>query len=255
MPLSLRDSLSMRLRTFAPLRTIYRTFLGHEGRERRRKLAAFYGQFLRPNDLVFDIGANIGIYSEVFQSLDCKVVSVEPNPECAAQVEATTRRDRVTVVRAAVGNVPGMCRLFVNELSILSSVSTDWVQKEKETKPSEAATWNKEIMVPVVTIDDLIAKYGMPRYIKLDVEGFEIPALCGMSRQPEYLSFEFHGDTWEKDRICFEKLADDTLFDFVVNEPFRFEVGSWVGRDDVCGRIQAANVETFGDVFGKLAGA
>jgi len=255
MPLSLRDSLSLKLRLFPPLRTIYRTFLGHEGRERRRKLAAFYGQFLRPNDLVFDIGANIGTYAEVFQSLGCKVVSVEPNPECADQVEATTKRDRVTVVRAAVGNSPGIAKLFVNQMSILSSVSTDWVAKEKETKPDEVGMWHKEIEVSMVTIDELVAKYGMPKFIKLDVEGFEIPVLCGMSRQPEYLSFEFHGDTWTKDRLCFDKLADGTLFDFVVNEPFRFEIGSWVSREDVCALIQAANVETFGDVFGKLAGA
>jgi FkbM family methyltransferase len=253
--MSLRDSLSTKLRRFAPLRIAYRALLGNEGRERRRKLVAFYSQFLQARDLVFDVGANIGVYSEVFQLIGARVVAVEPNPECAEQIAWTTSRDSVTIVQAAVGNRRGSCKLYVNEIKILSSVSKGWVQGEKETKPHEIGMWHKEIDVPMITIDDLVAQYGMPRFIKLDVEGFEIEALSGMTKQPEYLSFEFHGDRLEKDEACFEKLSPLARFDFVINEPFRFEIGRWVTRQEVWERIKASNISTFGDVFARLDSA
>lgn len=252
MPTSLRDTLSQKLRRFAPLRIAYRALLGGEGRERRRKFCVFYSQFIRPDDLVFDIGANIGVYAEAFQMIGARVVSVEPNPECSEQIYWTTKRDRVTVIPAAVGDRMGSCKLFVNELPILSSVSQEWVQGEKTAKPREVGMWHGEIEVPMVTIDSLVERYGMPHFIKLDVEGFEQAAMAGMSLQPKYLSFEFHAETLAKDEACFNRLSRDTRYDFVINEPFNFEIGRWVTREEVWERIKAAHISTFGDVFAKL---
>jgi FkbM family methyltransferase len=252
MPISFKDSVARKLRKYGPLRKVYRALVGAEGRERRRKLGNFYKQFIRPDDLVFDIGANIGTYAEAFESIGACVVSVEPNPECAAQIYWTTSRDRVQIVQGAVGDRIGTCKLFVNKLEILSSVSVDWVQKEKETKRREAGMWEKEIEVQMITIDELTRLYGAPHFIKLDVEGFELPALAGMSKQPKYLSFEFHGETLERDIHCFDRLAQETKFDFVINEPFKFEIGQWVSREEAIARIRSAHISTFGDVFARL---
>ncbi len=245
----LRDSLSTILRRYAPLRSVYRALFGSKGRHRRAKLARFYSQFIRPGDLVFDIGANIGVYAEVFQSIGARVVAVEPNPDCAEQIAWTTSREHVTIVNAAVGATAGKCKLFVNEVAVISSVSLDWVAHEKGGK------WIKEIEVPMVAIDDLVAKYGMPRFIKLDVEGFEVPALSGMTRQPEYLSFEFHRETMERDEACFDKLSSLTRFDYVISEPFKFEIGEWVDCDQIIKTLRAADASTFGDVFAHLDSA
>lgn len=249
MAISLRDSLSNKLRKFRSLRKVYRALLGNEGRERRGKLARFYSQFIRPNDVVFDIGANIGVYSEVFQSVGARVIAVEPNPEVAEQIAWTTSRERVTIVNAAVGGTAGKCKLFVNEVTVISSVSADWVEREQGGK------WVKEIEVDMVAIDDLVAKYGMPRFIKLDVEGFEVTALSGMTEQPEYLSFEFHRETLDKDEACFEKLSPSTRFDFVISEPFKFEIDQWVDRKEILSRLRAEKPPIFGDVIARFYGS
>ena len=82
---------------------------------------------------MFDVGANIGVYSEVFQLIGARVLAIEPNPECAEQIAWTTSDAKpVTIVQAAVGETsPGQCKLYVNEMKILSSVSKDWVQGRK----------------------------------------------------------------------------------------------------------------------------
>lgn len=64
----------------AQVGVIYRAVYGREAGKHREKLRKFYSQFLSPGDLVFDIGANVGVYTEVFSSLGSRVVAVEPNP-------------------------------------------------------------------------------------------------------------------------------------------------------------------------------
>jgi hypothetical protein len=47
------------------------------------------------------------------------------------------------------------------------------------------------VRVPVTTLDTLIDHHGLPAFIKLDVEGFEVEALHGLTRPVPALSFEF----------------------------------------------------------------
>ena len=58
--------------------------LGKSAREKHEleTFANFYGVFLLPGDLCFDIGANLGNRTRCFRHLGCEVVSVEPQTFC-----------------------------------------------------------------------------------------------------------------------------------------------------------------------------
>jgi hypothetical protein len=43
----------------------------------------------------------------------------------------------------------------------------------------------------MTTLDSLIIRHGIPRFIKIDVEGFEAQVLAGLSQPVDALSFEF----------------------------------------------------------------
>jgi Methyltransferase FkbM domain len=51
--------------------------------------------------------------------------------------------------------------------------------------------WDRSIDVAVATLDDLIAAHGEPAFCKIDVEGFEVDVLAGLTRPVRALSFEY----------------------------------------------------------------
>jgi len=62
-----------------------------------------YAQFVRPNDLVFDIGAHVGDRIAAFRRLDARVVAIEPQPALVKTLRLFYGRDRrVTIEAVAV---------------------------------------------------------------------------------------------------------------------------------------------------------
>jgi FkbM family methyltransferase len=67
----------------------------------------------------------------------------------------------------------------------------------------------------------MISKYGMPDFIKIDVEGYEFKVLSGLSKMPKCISFEFHTAEIETAIACVNRLQG-CQFNYCLGEPGQF---------------------------------
>jgi FkbM family methyltransferase len=184
---------------YKPVRTLSR-FLDRSQRTKFTQELAFYSKFLKPDSLCFDVGANVGKKAEILLKNGARVVAFEPQPDCVRELKAQcgSYGDKLCIQQSAVGAEPGELELYVRQWGTQSSFLQDW---EKEIK--------RVIRVPVTTLDQAIAEFGIPSYCKIDVEGWELEVLKGLTQAIPLLSIEFHMRDREIDNAlaCLDYLA------------------------------------------------
>jgi FkbM family methyltransferase len=187
----LKLSISNRWRT---VRGVVRSLCTYYGnRPRRDAMERLYRRFIKAGDLVFDVGAHVGDRVAAFRRLGARVVAVEPQPALRTTLQLLHGRDRdVTIEPVALGRADGTVELKLNlDNPTISTASPDFIRAAAGAPGWENQTWATTLTVPVTTLDALIARHGVPVFIKIDVEGFEAEVLTGLSRPVAALSFEF----------------------------------------------------------------
>jgi FkbM family methyltransferase len=180
-------------------------YYGH--RKRAAAMDRLYREFVRPGDLVFDVGAHVGDRIAAFRRLGAKVIAVEPQPALVFTLKALYGRSgEVAIEGKAVGRSPGTISMMINtDNPTISTASKDFVLAADGAAGWEGQVWDRSIEVPVTTLDALIATHGVPAFIKIDVEGYEEEVLAGLTRRVTALSFEFTTIQREVARACVER--------------------------------------------------
>lgn len=237
--------MDLRVQSFRHVRHAYHALAKRDAARARRALSSHLAQFVGAGDLVFDIGANVGNYTDVLLTLGARVVAIEPNPLLAATLR---RRYPVAVEEAAVGREQAVLDLHLARNAELSTLSTRWLAHAPDD-----SLWSGEVVaVPVITVDDLVAKYGAPAFMKIDVEGFEADVLRGCSTWPPALSFEYQCPDLDVASECIAVL-DGWEFNTVVRTTPRFD-GGWVSSDELVRRLNAyreVRPRDWGDVYAR----
>ena len=235
---------------YGPARALYRVVNRPRLAEFRQELA-FYSSLVTPGCLCFDVGANIGVKSEILLEAGTRVVAFEPQADCMRELRARCKRfgNRLTACQSAVGSQEGQAVLHIRESRGQSSLLKDW-----EGVP------DIEVNVPVTTLDNAIAEFGVPTYCKIDVEGFELEVLKGLSHTIPLISFEYHLREREIDttRACLDYLA--TLGDLRINaipsHQFVLEFEEWLTPTDFWNRFPESFRDRkgyfYGDIFVRM---
>ncbi|HEY3948757.1 MAG TPA: FkbM family methyltransferase [Phenylobacterium sp.] len=176
--------------------------LGHAFRAWRRNLrwrkhepeTPYMADLLAGAPLCLHVGASDGRHAYVMTQVapKAKIYAFEPAAFSIAVLKLTLAwhgiADRVTPVRAAVGDKPGEM-LLVTPRKITGRMGRAYAfvadeAPQGKARPDLQDTGMELEPTPVVTLDDFCAEHGVAKvdFIRMDIEGAELMALRGAAR-------------------------------------------------------------------------
>ena len=220
----------------------------------RKRMVRFYSEFIKPGDLCFDIGAHTGNRTGTWLSMGAKVVSAEPQPAFIRLLQKKyAHNPRFLLESKAIGSNPGKARLHISRMNpAISTLSDDWRKIMTDFEP--ALAWEDYADVEVETLDELLARYGSPAFCKIDVEGYEMEVLSGLSVPLPALSFELFPTTPERTIACIKKIGKlgNYEYNWSLTESFRMNSPSWLNASGMIHTIKAYSGHKSGDIYARL---
>ncbi|WP_052599283.1 FkbM family methyltransferase [Aureispira sp. CCB-QB1] len=212
----------------------------HSNTRKRKQQEAFYQQFIKKGDLCFDVGANVGSRTHTFSTLGAKVVAIEPTQNCCQILEKKFgNHPLVDILPLALGAQAGEGTLHLANYHEVSTLSTLFIEQYSHQE-KHPIVWDKTIIIPLSTLDQLIQKYGCPQFCKIDVEGYETEVLKGLSQPIPYLSFEYNNRLQNKALECLKILSkfSNLEYNFSPYESMQLSLKKWLPQNDFYQYIQ-----------------
>lgn len=153
--------------------------------------------------LIYDLGLHDGADTAHYLRSGARVVAVDADPTmCAAAEEKFSdyiRNGQLTVINRGLAEHAGQLEFWVCDDDTEWS-SFDW------SNASRVGSTHHSITVDCIPIMDIIAEFGVPDYMKVDIEGNDRVCIAGLTQAaaPRYISIELdheHGD-WDIRRLA-----------------------------------------------------
>lgn len=150
-------------------------------------------------DLIFDVGFHQGEDTDFYLKKGFRVVGIEANPVLyAAGVERFKKEiaaGQLNLLNVAITDTEGPIRFFVNlRVTERGTTSRDWADRNRKLGQE-----SEEILVTGVRFERILRDFGVPYYLKIDIEGADVLCLEGLHHlesRPVHVSLESNKVSW-----------------------------------------------------------
>jgi len=162
----------------------------------------------RPGMVLFDVGANFGLFSLICVRMGGRAIAIEPSAIGSRIIRKQMELNRVDstmkLIEAAAGEHEGVLEM------LSAGVFSDGYYKYERARDSRELT-----RVPMTTLDRLCARFGGPSHVKIDVEGYEAAVIRGakelLAQRTATVFLELHNEmarsAGEDTKFCVEELS------------------------------------------------
>jgi len=196
----------------------------------------------------------MGNVTQVFLELGASVICVEPQSACLCHLYKRFKNNKkIIIVKKAIGSHEGYSELLIcKRQPAISTLSNKWTVQGRFANDYK---WTKTENVPVITLDKLILEYGLPKFCKIDVEGYEESVLKGLSNAIPVISFEFTKEFFYDLKKCIDYLLTIGRMEFncSINGNYGLLFTTWVSPDALYDNLSAfKNGFLWGDIYARL---
>lgn len=152
----------------------------------------------RRSNLIFDVGLHRAEDTRFYLAKGFDVVAVEAMPELAERAAVELRpyveSGQLVIENVAIAETAGQIDFYVNPSSEWGTIRSDWAARnERLGSPSD-----RTLTVTAMPFGDLLARHGVPHFVKIDIEGADLLCLQAMDPDelPDYVSLESEKISW-----------------------------------------------------------
>lgn len=162
---------------------------------------------IKYDDLIYDVGMHIGEDTDFYLKKGFRVIAFEANPELVKlnqkKFEQQIKNKKLVIISGAIIENPesDKVKFYVNKKrTVWGTVDPEWVARNEKT-----GAIHEVIEVNAIDFAKCIEVYGIPYYMKIDIEGADLVclnALKNFSMRPSYISVE-------SEKVIFSKLVEE----------------------------------------------
>jgi FkbM family methyltransferase len=163
--------------------------------------------------LIYDVGAHLGEDTDFYLRKGFRVVAIEANPELTKKLRERFRSNlsdgSLVIVDGAIAENSEEVSFYVNQsLSVWGTIRPEWAERNVV-----GGSPSKLIRVKAISFPEVLNNYGIPYYLKIDIEGADVLCLEGLMENPDrpkFVSIESEKKSWQAllyEFEVFEKLG------------------------------------------------
>lgn len=173
---------------------------------------------LKSGDVCVDVGANVGMVSEIFLSKGAEVYAFEPHPDAFLRlIEIKKRYKKFIPLNESAGISEGKVKLYLHMSHHLDPLKFSTGSSLMDSKPNVS---KKFILSNAINFTEFLSRFPRIRILKIDIEGFEVELIPHLVNSRsldnvDHIFVEIHEKKWpylEKMTVDMKQLVSESSY-------------------------------------------